>query len=116
MTSKPAKIIITINYCIGMVFVTALSVLVFIGQGKVPAPDAMIPYTVYEAASVILAVGSFPMTVVSILMLKTHEIKKTAHKVRNSLLIFIPDMICGAAMLFWVGVWIVGMVNMIGNA
>ena len=111
MTSKPARIIITVNYCIGVVFVAALVVLIFIGQGKTPAPDAVIAYTVAEAATVILAIGSFPMTVVSVLMMKTYEIKKTAHKVRNGLLVFIPDMICGASLLFRIGVWLVGTVS-----
>ena len=115
MTSKPAKIIITANYCLGVVFVAALVVLLFVGQGKVPAPDAMIPYTVSEGATVMLAIGALPMTVVSVLMLKTHEITKKPHKVRRALLIFIPDMICAASVLFWLGVWFVGMVNMIGN-
>ena len=115
MTSKPAKIIITAHYCLGVLCVLALAVLFIVGQDKVPAPDAMIPYTISEGATVILAFGAFPMTVVSILMLKTYEIKKTAHRIRNSLLIFIPDAFCAAALLFWFGVWLVGMVNMIFN-
>lgn len=116
MTSKPAKIIITANYCLGVAFVAALVVLIFVGQGKALAPDAMMPYTVSDAATVMLAIGALPMTVVSVLMLKTHEITKKPHKVMRALLVFVPDMICAASALYRFGVWLVGMVNMIGNA
>lgn len=97
------KTIITIIYSVGALTVFAL-VCVFLSHSHyIPFPDAMLPTQLWELATDYLALGTLPMAAACALMRGAYDTRggKTA-------LVFLPAMICAAALLFWVGVWVVG--------
>lgn len=86
-------------YTGGTATVAVLVLLTAAGAGQVLFPEAMLPMELRELASAWLAIGFLPMALVSA------QLYKTVHQK----IIFLPAVICLLAMLFWVGVWTVGL-------
>lgn len=86
-------------YVAGCAVVLLLLLLTVIGAGRVPFPDAMLPMELRELASAWLAIGFLPMALVSL------QIYRTARR----RIVLIPAGVCLLAVLFWVGVWTVGL-------
>ena len=86
-------------YAGGCAAVALLVLLMFIGTGRVLFPEAMLPMELRELASVWLAIGFLPMALVS------ERFYQTVHRK----IVFLPSAVCLLALLFWVGVWAVGM-------
>ena len=82
-----------------------LVLLTAIGAGRVLFPEAMLPMELRELASAWLAIGFLPMLLSSMQFYKT--VRRRA--------VFLPAGICLIALLFWVGVWTVGMVRTLGR-
>ena len=78
-----------------------LVLLTAIGTGRVLFPEAMLPMEPRELASAWLAIGFLPMALVSGRFYKS--VRRRA--------VFLPAGVCLLALLFWVGVWTVGMVR-----
>lgn len=109
---KAGKTIITIVYGIGTVTVLALLVSVVFRLHTVLFPDAMLPMELHELASVWLAMGFVPMSVVSILFYRVWDISKSSRRKRNTVLTYIPATICLGCILFWAGVLGIGILHM----
>lgn len=88
-------------YTAGTAAVALLLLLTAIGSGRVLFPDAMLPMELRELASAWLAIGFLPMVLVSV---QFYEI------VRRKA-VFLPAGVCLLALLFWVGVWTVGILR-----
>jgi len=95
-----AKIIFSAAlYVGGTAAVSVLVLLTAIGTGYVLFPEAMLPMELRELASAWLAIGFLPMLFASIQF----------YKVVRRRAVFLPAGVCLLALLFWVGVWTVGM-------
>lgn len=88
-------------YAAGTAAVVLLLLLTAIGTGRVLFPEAMLPMTLRELASAWLAIGFLPMALVS----------AQFYKIVRRKAVFLPAGACLLALLFWVGVWTVGMVR-----
>ncbi|MBD5161802.1 MAG: hypothetical protein HDT14_07295 [Oscillibacter sp.] len=88
-------------YTAGTAVVVLLLLLTAIGSGQVLFPDAMLPMELRELASAWLAIGFLPMVLVSAQL----------YKIVRRKAVFLPAVACLLALLFWVGVWTVGMVR-----
>ncbi len=86
-------------YAGGCAAVILLLLLTAIGGGRVLFPEAMLPMELRELASAWLAIGFLPMVMVS---------RQLYQSVRRKI-VFLPSAVCLLALLFWVGVWTVGM-------
>lgn len=102
------KTIVTAVYTLGALIVFALVCLFLSHSRYVPSPDAMLPMQLWELAVDWLALGTLPMTAACILMCSAYGTRG-----RKTALLFLPAIPCMAALLFWIGVWVVGMVNML---
>ncbi|MDF2542428.1 MAG: hypothetical protein K0S47_2146 [Herbinix sp.] len=97
------KILITV-YIIGVICVCALLGRMMIGGNNLINPDAMLPITYFENSSILLAIGSFPMSIVSYLLYREFRNKK-------ALLLFIPSIITVCCIVYWIGVIGLGFIN-----
>ncbi len=88
------KMLITI-YTIGVICVCVLLVRMLIGGNKIVNLYAMLPCTYFESSSGILAIGSFPMCFVSILLYRVSVNKKR-------FLVFIPAIITVCFFVYWI--------------
>ena len=86
-------------YVAGCAVVVLLLLLTAIGAGCVLFPDAMLPMELRELASAGLGVGFLPMALVS----------GQFYRLVRRKIVFFPAGICLLAVLFWVGVWTVGL-------
>jgi hypothetical protein len=75
-----------------------------IGGNNIINPDAMLPFNYYESSSIILAIGSFPMCIVSYLLYRECINKKR-------FLLFIPSIITVCSLIYWIGVMGFGFIN-----
>ncbi len=106
MTSQTAKVVSNTVYAIGAVIFAVLIGLVIFGAEIIPDPNAMIAWSMREAAVVGLAVGTIPMLFACMAVYKFNGIKQSTHKARNLFLIFLPAFICGACLLICIGIWV----------
>lgn len=97
------KILITI-YIIGVICVCVLLVRMLIGGNNIINPDAMLPFTYFESSSIILAIGSFPMCIVSYLLYREFVNKER-------FLLFIPSIITVCSLVYWIVVMGLGFIN-----
>lgn len=107
------KCSVTAVYALGAL-ITLILLCMFISHSDiVPNPDAMLPMTQWEAASVWLAFGALPMAIASLLLDKTFAVRQTAHRMRNRLLIYAPAILCGCFLVFWIAVWGIAILKMV---
>lgn len=99
-----AKKILIIIYIIGVICVCFLLVRMLIGGNNIINPDAMLPLTYIESSSIILAIGSFPMCIVSYLLYREFINKKRFQ-------IFIPSIITIFSLAYWIVVMGLGLIN-----
>lgn len=99
------KVLITI-YSIGVTCVGILLVRMFVGGNSIINPDAMIPVTYLESSSIILAIGAFPMCIVSYLLFRQLVNKRR-------FLIFIPSIITACNLVYWIVIMGLGFINMV---
>lgn len=109
---KVGKLMVTIIYGIGVVIVLALLTAILFQSHIVIFPNTMLPMELYELASIWLAMGFIPMLIFSILFYKIFEISKSNHKKRNTILIYIPPVICLLCIVYWLCILVIGMINM----
>lgn len=109
------KNLVTVIYGIGAAIVFILSAFVAFRSHIVLFPDAMLPMELRELSTIWLMFGSLPMLIFSVLFYKVHEISKSNHKIRNTILTYIPVAVCLICALFWICVWAIGMMNMVIN-
>lgn len=98
---RAKRTVIAALYAAGTAAVVLLLLLTAIGSGRVLFPDAMLPMELRELASAWLAIGFLPMALVS----------EQFYKIVRRKAVFLPAGACLLALLFWVGVWMVGMLR-----
>lgn len=98
---RAKRTVIAALYAAGTAAVVLLLLLTAIGSRQVLFPDAMLPMELRELASAWLAIGFLPMVLVSVQFYKIVWRKA----------VFLPAGACLLALMFWVGVWTVGMVR-----
>ncbi|MBD5151209.1 MAG: DUF5301 domain-containing protein [Oscillibacter sp.] len=101
MMEKVKRTTLAALYAGGCAVVALLLLLAAVGPKCVLFPEAMLPMELRELASAWLAVGFLPMVLVSEQFYQTVRRK----------IVFLPSAVCLVALLFWVGVWTVGMVR-----
>lgn len=91
---KVLKHIFGILYGFGVLLVIMYSTMYLSFSDRVLNPHAMIPFTVHDVGETALMLGFIPMTIATILFQLVFKPGETAHKVRNTVLIWIPSAIC----------------------
>lgn len=99
-----AKKILFVLYIVGVTCVCVLLARMLIGGNSTINPDAMLPFTYFESSSIILAIGSIPMSIVSYLLYR-----KSVNKKR--ILLFIPAIIAVCSLVYWIVVVGLGFIN-----
>ena len=94
MYEKILKIIWGSIYFIGTCITLILSIVFLSGSEIIINPDAMVPVQLNEQAFELLALGTMPMLIVCYIVYKVYDIKKTYHYRRNTIILFIPGVIC----------------------
>ena len=96
---RAKKSALTALYAGGSAAVVVLLLLAAVGPKCVLFPEAMLPMEPRELASAWLAIGFLPMVLVS---------GRFYQSVRRKI-VFLPSAVCLLALLFWVGVWTLGL-------
>ena len=109
--AKFGKNFISTIYGIGAIIVLVLLVFVVFQSHIVLFPNAMLPMELWELATIWLMFGFLPMLIFSILFYKVHGISKSNHKIRNTILTYIPAAVCLICAIFWICIFAIGMVN-----
>ena len=109
---KTVKTMIAAVYGLGTAIAVILLALFISRSNTVLSPDAMLPIPLCELASMWLAIGFIPMVLVSVLLCKAFRISEGGHRVRNTLCAFLPAAVCLCFLVFWVGVWGAGFLNL----
>lgn len=94
------KLLVNILYTMGTLIVLVLSIIFLMRIAFVPFPEAMLPMQLWELAVSWLAMGCIPMLIACAGMCAVNEVRKGAHAKRNTILIFLPGVICLCALLF----------------
>lgn len=102
------KLLVNILYVIGTMIVVVLSVIFLLHINFVPFPEAMLPAQLWELAVNWLAMGCIPMLIACVGMYTVNDVHTSAHAGRNTVLIFLPGMVCLCSLLFVAGTWICG--------
>ena len=113
---KVGKLMVAIIYGIGVAIVLALLTAVLFQSHIVTFSNAMLPMELRELASIWLAMGFIPMMIFSILFHKVFEISKSNHKKRNTILTYIPTSICLLCTVFWLCIFVIGMINTMNHS
>ena len=108
---KISKIIWGVIYFIGTCITLFISIVLLSRSDIIINQEAMIPFQLYEQAFILLAFGSIPMVIACYMVYKVYEIKMSYHSKRNSIIIFIPGIICVSCATFMFGLLLVGMIN-----
>ena len=106
-----AKPIANTIYAVGTLITLALSGVAVFGPTEFINPDVMLPMTRRNQAFVALAVGSVPMLLACLAVYRHNNIKASANKKRNLILIFLPGFICASCALFIIGILAIIMVQ-----
>lgn len=110
--NKVRKIFAAVFYSAGAAIVCLLAAAAILRPHAVLFPDAMLPAQLYELVSVWLACGFLPMLIASALFYRVYGISQGGHRIRSAVLLWLPAGLCLLCLLFWAGVWGLGMVNM----
>lgn len=102
------KLLVNILYAVGAAITAVLSVIILLRIDVVLNPDAMLPMQLWESATVWLAVGFFPMLIACIGAYEVNDIRLKSHAKRNTLLIFLPGILCFCCFAVIVGLLIWG--------
>jgi hypothetical protein len=102
---KYSKIIISVVYAFGVVIFIVLIAMFLIGPSKAINPNAMIPYTWKDRAFIAMGFVALPLLITSCLFYRTHDIKNSPTKKRDTILIFIPGVLCLLCTLFLLGLF-----------
>lgn len=111
--NKLQKTIITMIYGIGVIIVLILLGCMFSSPHIILNPDSMLPMELHELSSIWLALGFVPMIVITILFYKVHQISQNYHKIINSIIVYIPSVICLLCFIYWICIWLIGIITMI---
>ncbi len=103
MTPKTAKTLANSLYALGLAVFLVLAGFALFGAGLVPNPGAMISWSMREIAFVGLAFGAVPMLLACMAVYRCNGFTHSKHKRRNFFLIFAPGLLCGACLLFVLG-------------
>ena len=109
------KALVTVIYTLGVITMFILLALIVSQSHIVLFPDVMLPMELHELSSTWLAFGFIPMLIISVLFFEVHEFSERSHKIRNTILLFLPTAICLINALFWICIWGIGIVNMINT-
>ena len=113
--NKTGKVLAALVYGLGSVITIVLLVILLLRVNTVYNPDAMLPMLAHEAASTLLAFGFLPMVGACFLFCHVFNVFKSTHKIRNSILVFLPSFICFGNALFWFGLFVLSMLlNFVG--
>jgi len=93
---KGPKRFFTVLYVAGVICVCVLIMRMIIGGNRIINPYAMIPATYFTSSNILLAVGSLPMCLASLLMFIFSE------KSKLRFLLFIPAVITFASLVYCV--------------
>ncbi len=107
--NRAGKILAAAVYGIGAAITLILCILFLSHSEAILFPEAMLPSQAWELASGWLALGFVPMLLASLAFYSVCGIRETKHRLRNSLLTFLPAAVCGGFLLFWAGTWCAGM-------
>lgn len=113
--NKIGKGLVTIIYGTGAAIVLILLALVVFQSHTVIFPDAMLPMELHELAMGWMALGSIPMLIFSVLFYKAHDISNSSHKIRNTILTYVPAAVCLICAAFWLCIMVIGTVNTMSN-
>lgn len=108
---KIAKMVWGTIYSIGTCITLLLSIVLLSRSDIIINKEAMLPLKLYEQAFILLTFGAIPMVIACYMVYKVYEIKKSYHPKRNSIIIFIPGIICVSCATFIFGLLFVGMIN-----
>lgn len=100
--NKVLKEVITAIYGLGVAIVFVLLVSVIFRIHIVLFPNAMLPMELHELASTWLSWGFVPMLFFTILFCKVHHVSQSKHKIRNTILVYLPTIVCLVYALFWI--------------
>lgn len=106
------KKLVTAIYGLGVIIVLILLAIIVSRSHVVLFPDAMLPMELPELSSTWLAFGFIPMLIFSILFSEIYEISESNHRVRNTVLLYLPAAVCLINILFWACIWGIGFINM----
>lgn len=107
------KIGIILLYFVGVLITLILTATVISKSEYVLNQNAMLPTQLWEQATVWLALGTLPMSIASLLFYKTIFTEKPLHHKRKMILICTPAIICTGFLLYWLGIWIIGFLNLL---
>ena len=96
--ARNARLIFNTIYLTGVICVLSLLIVVFFGSDELPNPDAMV--SMKFSAFIWLILGTLPMILSGITVYFFNNLKNSKHKIRNTILIFIPGFICLGFFLF----------------
>lgn len=108
---RTEKLLVNILYVAGAGLTAVLSIIIALRIDVVLNPEAMLPMQLWESAFVWLAVGFFPMLLACIGAYEVNDIGISSHAKRNTLLIFLPGIICFCCFAFVLGCLILGTVR-----
>lgn len=108
---KVAKMVWGTIYSIGTFITLLLSIVVLSRSDIIINKEAMLPIQLYEQAFILLSFGAIPMVIACYMVYKVYEIKKSYHPKRNSIVIFIPGIICVSCATFMFALLFVGIIN-----
>jgi uncharacterized YccA/Bax inhibitor family protein len=98
--AKYAKTIFNIVYLIGVICVLACIIIFIFGPDELSNPNAMVPLSF--SALILLIIGTIPMILACLAVYIFNNIKNSKHKIRNTILIFVPGFICLGCYLFFI--------------
>ena len=108
---KIPKIIWGVIYSIGTCITLLLSIISLSRSDTIINPDAMIFFQLYEQAFILLAFGAIPMVIACYMVCKVYEMKNSHNYKINSMIIFIPGIICVSCSIFILALLFIGMIN-----
>lgn len=108
---KIPKIIWGVIYSIGTCITLLLSIISLSRSDIIINPNTMIPFQLYEQTFILLAFGAIPMVIACYMVYKVYEIKNSHNYKRNSMMIFVPGIICVSCAIFMFGLLFAGMIN-----
>lgn len=106
--SKVQKKIITSIYGIGVVIVLILLGCILCQSHTILFPNVMLPMELHELASIWLSFGFMPMFIFTVLLDRAYHISQNYHI--KVIFIYIPSIICFFNILFWIFVWLIGII------
>ncbi len=109
--TKTVRVIFNSIYGIGSAAVFILGTIALFGPNEAVSPMAMIPFTYRELAFLWLAFGTVPMVLACVAVYQCNDIRNSARRKRNFILIFLPGFICSACALYGIGIMIAGYIH-----